>query len=284
MVAVVAGMLIIASGVLIWAFSTGALSSLAFGIGDIGGIGGGNTGYFANLSGKVTDKATGKGISGATVQIRCTNSKTGFTGTNVSDITKSDGTYALTKANGGKDIKTRTVTSAAGGSITHNYTYTMTVSATGYTTVTRPNLSWPDQEQGATLSDQDFELSKGSLPPTTTDTKYFFGSLYKVVNGVTSTACMTVVGPDPTSGGCTVNLTMTPTGSKQWLHVGRTVGSQTVVSVSEPLKSGTYQITGGDFTTAQGANYDLIKVNGTALPYTFTMTSTSNFSANLKFQ
>lgn len=51
--------------------------------------------YFGTLTGQVTDKNTGKPISGATVKFACSNGNKVFSGTNVSVTTDSNGNYSV---------------------------------------------------------------------------------------------------------------------------------------------------------------------------------------------
>lgn len=242
-------------------------------------------GIFANLSGKVTDKGTGKAISGATVAIASTNDQTisgcGLHGTKTSVSSGGDGAYNLTKSNGSHDIKIRSEigTPLPGIGTSYKYIYTFTISAAGYKTLTASGASWGSEYgQGATLPNKNFELEKGTNTPAGTST--FKAPLYVTVSGTRSMACMGVV----QGGVCTVNLTITPNGSKQWTGVGRSSGNDPgPVSVSEQLSAGTYQITGGNILSTTGASYNLSKVNGSPIPYSFTMPASGTYTAVLDF-
>lgn len=249
LLSVILGMVILATGVYLWAYLSGSFSSSA------------STLPTGTAIADVKDASSNAQLDGVTFAIDGSTCTTGATGPGRCSV---PGVVAGQK--------------------------TGTFTKTGYTktTVSRTcSFIKPPWGRGTPSCTFETRMKKiGATSPTPVQSptsKIFIGSIYKVVNGVTSTACMDIVGPAPTSGGCTVNLTITPTGSKQWLHVGRKFSAETVVSVSESLAPGSYQITGGNFTSPVGASFDLIKVNGTALPYSFTMPSTQNFSATLKF-
>ena len=281
---ILAGMVLFTTGFFIWARLSGALSSSASM---------GNTGVFANLSGKVTNASTGAAISGATVAIVCTNNKTilniGLVGTNRLVTTGSDGMYNLTQANGGNTVKIKTTTSipinvpGMPNGNTYVYTYTMTVSAAGYQTKTIPNLRWPSYNQGATLPNMNVQLSKtGGTGGGGTGTGTLSGQLYVTASGKRDMACTAI----HAGGVCTVNLTLIPSGSREWTGIGRSSTTQTgPVTISESLTAGTYQVTGGNVrSTVTGGSYNLSKVNGSPLPYSITIASGATKIVTLDFQ
>src|SRR4030042_4862290 len=55
----------------------------------------GNEGYFARITGRITNKSTGKPISGATIKFNCTNAKSGFSCPSPSGISDANGYYTL---------------------------------------------------------------------------------------------------------------------------------------------------------------------------------------------
>ena len=186
---VLAGLIIIGAGIFIWGTTTGKLSSSAS-IG-IPRLPSGNTGYFGNLTGKVTDSVTGQAINGASVSIACTNSTSiagiSFSGTNLNVTSNSTGEYYFYKTLNGvkisKDIKTRTETSipinipGIGDSTKYVYKYKFTVTAAGYNTYTSPSdQSWSGISQGGAIPNIDFKL--GKLGQGTLSGKVTYKGLY----------------------------------------------------------------------------------------------------------
>ncbi len=167
------------------------------------------------------------------------------------------------------------------------FSYNITASATGYTPQTVSGASWPKAANGSIVT-QNFALqptggSTGGTGGTGTGT--LSGQLWVTANGVRDMACMAV----HVGGVCTVNLTISPSGSKQFTGIGRSSATLAgPVTVSESLPAGTYQISGGNVvSTATGGSYNLWKVNGTLIsstPYTFTMPASGTYTITLDFQ
>jgi len=285
---VLAGMIIVAAGTLVWGYSTGALTSSASVLSQylpsVHSIPRA-TGIFGNLSGTVKDKDTGKAISGATVAIASTNDRTvariSLTGTKTSVTTDSTGVYHLTKENSSHDIKIRTETSTSlpGIGTSYTYVYQFTISAAGYETLVVPGVSWGSQySQGATLPNKDFLLSK-----TTGTHKACSGTKCVDVSGAGANQCNTdadcatkqgflaaiYVSAGSTGAGqasacedpqadCTVTLT-TDKGTKTWSHVSgdKNQGTPNFLSLWE-LNQGQYTLNSGTLVAGNGTTYKLV--------------------------
>lgn len=233
------GVAVVAVGVFVYAWATGSLSSSASGLWPPGGGGTGNVGWFASISGQVTDKSTGKPVSGASLVFKCTNAITGFSCKSPTGSSDVNGRYTLND-----NVKVKTVTTAPVGSNTYTYKYTVTVTA-GSLSGTFPGLSWDVSSQNQPIT-QNFQLSTTGTPtPTPIGGQGLHGL---ATNGTTSTASIFCKGAGLTECPWTITFDSSPDLGSVPVSIWNSTSN---TNWGKALAAGTYKISGASIKNSK---------------------------------